>query len=572
MAECLLMERPASFSERDFSADEPLCSESPSISCNYSGSRPLAGGILPVSAPDKRMQRRRIGAAGLALALVASTALLGSAALAADPAPPGSELVVNGGFGAGTVGWRTNNPALEDLVPVPGGHRGQALELKTSRLGGVVLNDAENTVARSVRGTRYAVSAWVKAASTDINGQLRVRESQSTGVIVHASTFHADQAGWKRVTLDFSTQSDNAKLDLNVLGWDVPAKAGLLVDDVSMRELPARSGAATPARDGTAAPAPTAPDTSAPSVGDKPEPPARTHPIAPVVINPPARDCSASPIGIPSCGVLLGAAVGGNTDPAAFEQSIGGQLQIRRTYWSGVQVDYAVGTASTDLAAGRLPWMSFKLPHSWLEMAGGKGDAWATDLAQKLSKLKGPVWVAFHHEPEGDGDLTQWVAMQQRLAPIIHKNSSNVAFTMVVTGWDQFYSGNAEYSLDRLWPGDGLVDLLGIDPFNRYGTLKNGKSITKMANFAASYYPQMQAFAQKHHTAWGISETGLTDAAAQLDPTWLARSYSDMATFGGVAYTYFNTSLNSNGATWEITNELKRNQFKDLMKSATSIR
>ena len=33
--------------------------------------------------------------------------------------------------------------------------------------------------------------------------------------------------------------------------------------------------------------------------------------------------------------------------------------------------------AEADLAAGRLPWISFKLPYSWPDMAAGKGDAWA---------------------------------------------------------------------------------------------------------------------------------------------------------------------------------------------------
>ena len=34
--------------------------------------------------------------------------------------------------------------------------------------------------------------------------------------------------------------------------------------------------------------------------------------------------------------------------------------------------------AKTDLAERRLPWISFKLPYSWADMATGKGDAWAT--------------------------------------------------------------------------------------------------------------------------------------------------------------------------------------------------
>ena len=40
------------------------------------------------------------------------------------------------------------------------------------------------------------------------------------------------------------------------------------------------------------------------------------------------------------------------------------------------------------------------------------------DIATKLSKLNGPVWIAFHHEPENDGDITLWTKMQARLAQV----------------------------------------------------------------------------------------------------------------------------------------------------------
>ena len=122
---------------------------------------------------------------------------------------------------------------------------------------------------------------------------------------------------------------------------------------------------------------------------------------------------------------------------------MGQQLGVRRTYYGATQVDKAVSVSKADLAMDRLPWISFKLPYSWAEMAAGKGDAWATDLAAKLNKLDGPVWLAFHHEPEGDGDIKQWTAMQAHLAPIVRAAAPNVAYTIVVTGYHQFYGSAA---------------------------------------------------------------------------------------------------------------------------------
>ena len=115
-------------------------------------------------------------------------------------------------------------------------------------------------------------------------------------------------------------------------------------------------------------------------------------------------------------------------------------------------MDKAVSVSKADLAKKRIPWISFKLPYSWSEMAAGKGDAWTKDLAVKLGKLDGPVWLAFHHEPEGDGDITQWTAMQARLAPIVRANASNVAYTIVVTGWNQLYGSPPVLASTRCGP------------------------------------------------------------------------------------------------------------------------
>ncbi len=147
-----------------------------------------------------------------------------------------------------------------------------------------------------------------------------------------------------------------------------------------------------------------------------------------------SNGCSYTPRGIPRCGVLLGAAYGGNTDPLAWERSMGHPLGVRRTYWAADQVDVAVSTARRDLRLQRLPWISFKLPYSWEQMRDGRGDGWARALAAKLSQLDGPVWLAFHHEPEGDGDLRAWTGMQARLAPIVRETAPNVAYSIILTG------------------------------------------------------------------------------------------------------------------------------------------
>lgn len=273
--------------------------------------------------------------------------------------------------------------------------------------------------------------------------------------------------------------------------------------------------------------------------------------------------------GIPAKGAFVGAAVGSNADPAAFEKEMGRRLGVRRTYWQATQVSNAVSVAKADIAAGRLPWMSFKFPHSWSQMAAGKGDAWARDLATKLAALNGPVWLAFHHEPEDEGDPKPWVAAQKRLSPIVRKAAPNVAFTIILMGYHQIY-GDPKFSLDAMWPGDGLVDVIGFDVYYFYGTVKNGVMSTKRTDLVTAYFKHFQAFAQRKNVKWGLAETGYTDKASVDDPTWLGRTYDGLVANGGVAFSYFNTSLNSS-ASWPLTTAAKKSAFSAVLKRSPTL-
>lgn len=273
--------------------------------------------------------------------------------------------------------------------------------------------------------------------------------------------------------------------------------------------------------------------------------------------------------GVPTGAAYVGAAVGSNSDPTAFEKEMGQRLGVRRTYWRADQVTGAVNTAKTDLAAGRLPWMSFKFPYSWSDMAKGKGDAWAKDVAVRLAALKGPVWVAFHHEPEDEGDPKPWVAAQRRVAPIVRQTAPNVAFTIILMGYHQVF-GDPKFSLDAMWPGDGLVDVIGFDVYYFYGTVKNGVMSTRKTDLTSAYFVKFRDFAQRKKIKWGLAETGYTDKAAVDDPTWLARTYNGLVANGGVAFSYFNTKLNST-ANWPLTTSPKKSAYSTLIKRSPTL-
>ena len=71
---------------------------------------------------------------------------------------------LNGTFERDTSGWFTRNGAT--LARVRPGHGGAfAARLTQQRAGGatVTLNDSRNSVANTVAGRTYTVSAWVRA-------------------------------------------------------------------------------------------------------------------------------------------------------------------------------------------------------------------------------------------------------------------------------------------------------------------------------------------------------------------------------------------------------------------------
>lgn len=281
-----------------------------------------------------------------------------------------------------------------------------------------------------------------------------------------------------------------------------------------------------------------------------------------------SNGCRYSERGIPSCGALMGAAFGGNADPSEWERSMQRHLGVHRTYWRADQVGEAVATAEADLSRQRVPWVSFKLPHSWEEMRDGVGDDWVRSLARDLSRLDGPVWLALHHEPEGDGDIRAWTAMQARLAPIVRGEAPNVAYSLILTGWHQLH-GDRAYSLDSVWPRGTRIDLLGFDVFDRYGAEKDGVTLTERTRLRRDYFPSFNVFAKQHGVAWGIAETGHTDLSAAEDPAWISRTYEALLENDGVAFSYFNSTLNSTGS-WHLTGEKDR-RFADQLRTTPTL-
>jgi hypothetical protein len=278
-----------------------------------------------------------------------------------------------------------------------------------------------------------------------------------------------------------------------------------------------------------------------------------------------SNGCSVSARGIPSCGAYVGAAYGSNSDVNTWEQSMGKTMGVHRTYWQASGVTGAVKTATADAGKHRVPWMSFKPPYSWSAMAAGRGDAWARDLATRMKSVGGPVWVAIAHEPENEGDMQQWKAMQAHLAPIMRAAAPNLGYSIILMGYHEFH-GDKRFAMSVIWPRT-TIDVVGFDIYEGYGVIKSGRTNTTWKDFENAYFAPIQAWSKSTGVPWGLAETGYSDPAAQRNSAWMSNTYNGLKAYGGIAFSYFNTSLHSQ-ANWRLGLATKKNAFTAVNKSA----
>ncbi len=220
-------------------------------------------------------------------------------------------------------------------------------------------------------------------------------------------------------------------------------------------------------------PTPPVSQTPTPPVSQTPTPPVSQTPTPPVSQTP-TQDPSPTPApqgcqqrfpGDPCAGTMYyGASVEGG-DPRTLESQLGRGLTLYRSYMQPTTpASKFASRAAADVAAGRIPLISTKIPGTWADFAAGKQDAWFVDRIKALAAVKGPVWLCLHHEPRNDGDPADWVKMQQHARTLIDANAKNIALVGILNGWD-FLEKNGNPERWNMPVGTG-VDIMGFDSYN----------------------------------------------------------------------------------------------------------
>ncbi|WP_169166505.1 glycosyl hydrolase [Cellulomonas taurus] len=185
----------------------------------------------------------------------------------------------------------------------------------------------------------------------------------------------------------------------------------------------------------------------------------------------------------PSSGFLLGAHVdqGGANGAAAavdaFEDTLDRRLDLVRWYsrWDDPQPP---GPVSASVARGRTPLLSIWPMRrdgsrvSWATIASGAVDDQIRAQAAGVASLGVPVHLALHHEADiarGWGSPAEFRTAWRHYVEVFRAAGvGEVRWTWIMTP-GSFGSAQTTAGADAFYPGDDVVDRVGLDAYNWYG-------------------------------------------------------------------------------------------------------
>jgi hypothetical protein len=233
---------------------------------------------------------------------------------------------------------------------------------------------------------------------------------------------------------------------------------------------------------------------------------------------------------------------------SAFETAVGRKLDVHRWYalWDQTMPPPSV---MTSIQRGRTPVLSISSKKvdgtkiSWAAIARGDHDARIVEQAKAIGGLGVPIFLTFQHEPDyatGYGTAAEYRAAWRHYVAVFRAQGvTNVAWTWIVTP-TPFATSPSTATADQLYPGDDVVDWMGLDAYNWYGCSSNGQSSWRtIAQIATPF----RTFGQAHGKPLMLAEWGSYEDAA--DPTrkasWLTESMATLSSWPEMkAVLYFN--------------------------------
>jgi hypothetical protein len=166
-----------------------------------------------------------------------------------------------------------------------------------------------------------------------------------------------------------------------------------------------------------------------------------------------------------------------------------GGVDARRIFGNLGSPSGAISTATSEVAAGRLPILSFKVANNdWAGVAAGRYDVQLRALTTRLAALKGKAFVTLHHEPTGDGTPADYAAMMAHALPILGA-PANVSAGPIVNGfwWSNGGQGRTDAQIAQWLPSRVLKvsEVVAADTYQGGTTAKPGENAgVKIANLS----------------------------------------------------------------------------------------
>lgn len=246
---------------------------------------------------------------------------------------------------------------------------------------------------------------------------------------------------------------------------------------------------------------------------------------------------------------------------SARETYYGHPTQSHRSYWQPTDVSSLIQQCVADIAAGRQPVVSTKLPASWAGVASGSQDAWINQLTGGLTGI-GPVWLCLHHEPFDDAtggknwtgspgyDIADFVAMYAHFKPFCPGNVALMPI-MQAAPFTPSVGGNANLTP---WFGNIACDLFGFDSYNHWYVGAPAKKWRTVDECFGAFITQMsgcQPAIPQVLCEYGVrtDPTGVNNAVA-----WMQGAYTYCLQAKIKAMSYFDSSQNVNdgGTPWTL--------------------
>lgn len=271
--------------------------------------------------------------------------------------------------------------------------------------------------------------------------------------------------------------------------------------------------------------------------------------------------------------IYLGVA---NADDLANTLRLTGPVGLTRTFYKWSDGSREDRNISSDHAAGRMPWISFKPASTgsggWASIASGKYDSDIRARARRYAAHSKPIIVTFNHEPHNDhtGSPADFARAWTRIHDVMKNetNLKNVVSVPIIGEWE-FNPVNRTGNPQDFITGAVLdrCHFLGLDLYQTQKGEGYAERLGRVLNWLDG---------KGHSTKMvGLGETAASnDFGSPNGADWWAKSWAWAASNAGRvgAISYFSSLKNNNsGMDWRLNESAaKLAAFKKSLASSTA--